>query len=216
MELSRHALPKALLSGAVAGAIAGGIAEAIYGTTGEVEYWRELLLRPLCWGIMGAMLGGRLSAVLPNLGFARGVMGGTLGGVFGGIGFLFTAILFPQFLGRMVGFGVLGAALGIALVAAEAVFREAILEVRWAPNETTSLTLGARPIYIGGGDDHVPIANLPEHASSISLENGRVLYSDLVSGKKTTLKDGSKIKIGNVELVIKARKASRTATEEEF
>jgi hypothetical protein len=210
-ELSRHALPKALLTGALAGAIAGGIAEAIYGGRKiEMEYWRELLLRPVCWGLMGAMLGWRLSAVLPNLGFSRGVAGGAVGGVLGGIGFLFTAILFPQFIGRMIGFGVLGAGLGVALVAADALFREAVLEVHWAPNEVTSLPLGSRPIYIGGGDDHVPIAGLPEHASSISFENGRIRYSDLVTNRKTDLKDGSKIKIGRVELVIKARRNQST------
>jgi hypothetical protein len=207
-ELSRHALPKALLSGALAGAIAGGIAEALYGASSEVEYWRELLLRPACWGLMGAMLGWRLSAVLPNFGFFRGLAGGAMGGTLGGIGFLFTAILFPQFIGRMIGFGVLGAGLGVALVAADALFRDAVLEVHWAPNEITSLPLGSRPIYIGGGDDHVPIAGLPEHASSISFENGRVRYSDLVTNRKTDLKDGSKIKIGRVELVIRAKKAS--------
>jgi len=156
---------------------------------------------------MGALLGWRLSAVLPNLGFFRGVTAGALGGILGGIGFLFTAILFPQFIGRIIGFGVLGASLGVALVAADALFREAVLEVHWAPNEVTSLPLGSRPIYIGGGDDHVPISGLPEHASSISFEKGSIHYSDLITGRKADLKDGSKIKIGRVELVIKAKKA---------
>jgi len=213
LELIRHFLAKSLLAGAIAGAIAGSVAEAVYGSHGEVEYWRELILRPLCWGLLGGLLGWRLSGVLPNLGWLRGVIGGSAGGVVGGIGFLLMGILFPQFVGRMAGFGVLGAGLGLSVVTVEAMFRHASLEIVWAPNEVTSLTLGSQPIYIGGGDDHVPVVGLPQHAASIALDKGRIRYTDLVTGRKTDLQNGSRIKIGRLELVINARGESAAAVE---
>src|SRR4029077_4383574 len=110
------------VAGAVAGALSGGAAEAIYGSHVTVEYWREILFRPICWGIMGSLLGWRLSAVLPNLGAGRGLSGGALGGILGGVGFLFTGVLFPQFLGRIIGFAVMGTGLGLALVAVDSLF----------------------------------------------------------------------------------------------
>jgi hypothetical protein len=207
-EIAGRVILKSLVSGALAGALAGGIAQAIYGTRDEAEFWRECLLRPACWGLMGALLGWRISTVLPNLGAGRAMAGGAAGGVFGAIAFLLIGILLPQFLGRMAGFGALGAALGLSLAAADALFRQAILEVHWARNETTSLPLGPRPVYIGGGDDHVPIAGLPEHAASVVLENGRIRYTESATGRKTDLKDGSRIQIGRVELVIHAKKLS--------
>jgi hypothetical protein len=74
-------------------------------------------------------------------------------------------------------------------------------------NETTSIPLGPRPVYIGGGDDHVSIwPEWPEHAVSIALEHGRIRYTESASGRKTDLKDGSRIQIGRVELVIQAKK----------
>jgi hypothetical protein len=158
---------------------------------------------------MGAFLGWRISAAQPNLGSARALASGAVGGVLGAIVFLLIGVLLPEFLGRMVGFGAMGSALGFSLAAADTLFREATLEVRWAYNETTSLPLGPRPVYIGGGDDHVPIPGMPEHGASIVLENGQIRYTDLASGRKTMLLDGSRIQIGKVELVIKARKLSR-------
>jgi hypothetical protein len=215
-DVPSDTVPKALLYGALAGAVAGGTAEAIYGAELGVEYWRELLLRPFCWGMMGALLGWRLSKVLPNLASLRALAGGALGGAIGGVGFLFAAILFPQFVGRMVGFGILGAVLGVAIVTIESLFRDAILEVHWAPNEVTTITLGDRPIYIGGGDDHVPVYNLPEHAMSISLDKGRIRYTDTATGRKTDLKDGSSIAIDRINLVIKAKRISSEASHEEY
>ncbi len=126
---------------------------------------------------------------------------------------MFTAILFPQFLGRIIGFGVMGAALGLALTAADAIFRSAELEVVWARDETTVIPLGPRPVYIGGGDDHVPIAGLPEHAIAITFEGGRIRSLEAASGRKSDLKDGSRIQVGRVELVIRAKKGALKSEE---
>ncbi len=216
MEVHWRVLVKPIVSGAAAGVLAGGLAGFLYGSAYVVEYWREILLRPICWGAMGVMLGWRLSSFSPNLSVARSLAGGAMGGVVGGVAFLFTAILFPQFIGRIIGFGVMGAALGLALVAVDSLFRDAVLEVIWARNEITHIPLGPRPVYIGGGDDHVSIAGLSEHAISLTFDKGQILYVEKASGKKTPLKDGTRIKIGRVELAIHAKQApTKTAAQRE-
>jgi len=177
----------------------------VYSVQSEPTLFKELILRSMCWGLMGAILGWRLSAVVPNLGISRGVVGGGFGGGVGGIGFLITCSFFQETFGRMVGLGILGAALGLAITVAEVLFRQVSLEIRWAPNETTSVTLGTKPVYIGGGDDHAYVAGLPQHAASVVLEQGKIQYIDSATGKRTDLKDGSKIKIGKIDLVVRAK-----------
>jgi len=208
LELSRKAVLKALMAGAAAGALAGFVAEWAYGPGREVSAAREFLLRPACWAAMGALLGWRMAAVVPNLGRVRGVAAGLMGGFAGGLGFVFLGVLLPQFIGRMVGFGVVGGMLGVAIAAAEALFRSAELVVNWAPNETTRFTLGAQPIRVGGGDDHVLIPGLPEGAFTLALKEGKILWRDERGGKTTELKDASRVKLGAVELVVHARAGS--------
>lgn len=67
------------LFGLIAGAISGAIAESIYSGIGPNE-----LLRVICWGIAGSLLGLALSKRIPNLGMLRGAGGGAVGGVLGG------------------------------------------------------------------------------------------------------------------------------------
>ena len=174
--LSSAILRKALIGGAIAGAVAGAIAQAVYSVQPAPSLFKHVILRLFCWGLMGAILGWRLAAVVPNLGMTRGVTAGALGGAVGGIGFLVAGSVIPQAFGRMFGLGILGATLGLAIVWAEAFFREASIEITWAPKETTSVTLGPHPVYIGGGDDHVYVAGLPEHAAELVHENGKIQY----------------------------------------
>jgi hypothetical protein len=126
--------------------------------------------------------------------------------LFGGMGFLVVAGLFAEMIGRMLGVGILGAALGLAIVIVEALFREASLEVIWAPREVTTLSLGPKPISIGGGDDHVHLSGLPRRAASVAMEQGKIYYTDTATGKKTEFRDGSRIKVGKVEMVVHATK----------
>jgi hypothetical protein len=99
----------------------------------------------------------------------------------------------------------MGAALGLALVVAELLFRKAVLEVIWAPKEVTSVTLGAQPVYIGGGDDHIHVSGLAQHAAAVTFDQGKIEYCDGATGQKTALKSGSRIKIGTVEILVRAQ-----------
>lgn len=196
---------KGLVSGTIAGAIAGFIAQSVYSFQGEPNFFNEVIFRALCWALMGAILGWRLSTIVPNLGSTRGILAGGIGGFIGGIGFIITASIFPEFLGRILGFAILGAALGLAVVAIEEMFRAARLDVVWAPKEVTSVTLGAKPVYIGGGEDQIFVAGLPQHALGVILENGKVQCIDASSGKRSDLKDGSRIQIGKIEVIVRTK-----------
>jgi len=201
-------LMRSVVLGGLCGAIAGAVAQTCYMVVNTSDFVRDLIVRPACWGLLGMLLGLLLTAVIPNLGTFRAVLGGLAGGVVGGFGFLVVTFLLPHqlhLLARMGGVGMLGAALGFAIVAVEALFRQASVEVIWAPNETTTFTLGPRPVYIGGGDDHVFVAGLTQHHAGITFINGKVEYTETASGKRTPLKDGSRLDIGKLAVVIHAK-----------
>ena len=203
---------RAIVVGALCGAVAGAAAQACYSVVQAPDLIREWVVRPACWGLMGLLLGLLLTAVIPNLGTLRAVAGGLMGGVLGGFGFMILSTALAgavghamQVLARMGGVGVLGAALGFAIVAVEAMFRQASLEVIWAPNETTTFTLGPKPVYIGGGDDHVFVAGLAQHHAGIVLLKGKVEYFESATGKRTPLKDSSRLDIGKLSVVVHAK-----------
>jgi hypothetical protein len=195
-------LIKAVLVGFISGAIAGALAQLVYEFSPVEGFVRNVLVRIPCWGIAGALLGWRLGDVIPNLGAGRGVLGGGIGGLVGGAGFVLVSQFLPELAARVAGIGVLGLALGFCIVTTEKLLRAASLEVVWAPNETTTITLGPRPVYIGGGDDHIFVSGLPEHTAQVVLESGQVDYIERASGRRTNLKNGSRLKVGRVEVVV--------------
>ena len=69
--------------------------------------------------------------------------------------------------------------------------------------ETTRLSLGARPITVGGGDDHVFVRGLPQNAIRIEMSEGRIIATQ-ADGSQSQLKDQSRINVGTVELVVHA------------
>ncbi len=201
---------KGLVAGLIAGAIAGFVAQSVFSFADEPNFFNQVIFRSICWGIMGSLLGWRLSTVVPNLGTSRGVIAGGIGGFLGGIGFLIASSFLAEVPGRMFGLGLLGASLGIAVVAIEELFRLARLDVIWAPGEVTSITLGEKPVHIGGGDDHVYIHGLPQHALAVVFEGGKVQCIDAASGKRSDLKEGSKIQIGKVEVVVRTKNEGKS------
>lgn len=204
--MNQRAAVDALVSGATAGALSGGIAQLIYTIDLTSPAVREFVFKPACWGLMGLLLGWRMAAKIPNLERSKALLAGAVGGFIGGLGFLIVGAVLTEFIGRMMGVGVLGMALGLAIVVVEQWFRVASLEVKWAPKETTTVNLGSRPVMIGGGDDHVYLTGLPEHAMSVVLEQGRIFVTEVASGRRTELRDGSLIRVGALEIVVHAKK----------
>ena len=195
-----------LRGGVIGGAIAGGVAQAIYTSGMASPEIQNLILQPLCWGLMGLILGWRLASTIPNLSAGRAALAGAIGGTLGGVAFLIASALFAETIGRMVGMGALGAALGLAIVVVDSLFREASLEIVWAPKEVTTVALGSVPVTIGGGDDHIHVTGLSPKTAGVVIEQGIIQYVDFATGRRTDLRDGSKIKIGPIEIVIHANR----------
>ena len=196
------------LYGAGAGFLSGAVAQALY-SVAEPGFFKYYVLRVVCWALFGLLLGAILSRPVPSLGLARGAVAGAAGGAIGCLGALAAWYLLPdsaEFVGRIIGFGLLGLALGLAMHFVESLFSEAAIEVEWAPYETTRVSLGAQPVTVGGGEDHIFLRGFPPHISSIVFNNGQIEHIETSNGKRTPLEDGSRLRIGGVNMVVHAAK----------
>ena len=110
-----------------------------------------------------------------------------------------------EMIARLAGIGILGLALGLAVVIAERLFQEASMEIIWLPGQTSRVTLGEKPVTIGSRGDDIVIPGLQSNMAAVVLAGGNVQYIDNKTGKRTNLKNGSKLKIGTVQLVIHAK-----------
>ena len=200
-------LKKSVPSGFIAGAISGGIAAMIFGLASFIDdLLVKLFIQAACWGIFGCLLGWNLSRSNRNMGPRRALIAGAIGGFVGDWGFQFIALVIPETLGRMFGFGIIGAALGLTLILVEERYRSAFLEVHWAPNESSEFTLGNIPVFIGGGrEDDVYVNGIPPHAMSLWMEKGTVKGTYHVTGDNKELQDGSPIKLGKVEMIVRIK-----------
>lgn len=194
-----------LTTGAIVGAVSGAGAQCIYSAGPASGLIKHVVLRSLCWGIMGGLLGWALSMRVPNLGAARGALGGAVGGILGGLGFVGLITIHPHFLGRLAGVGILGASLGLAIVTVEKLFRTATLAVTWGPGESSSITLGATPVTIGGGDDHVLIRGQSPKAFQLRVEAGKVFCTIQQTGQQAELNNGSTFIVGRLQFEIATR-----------
>jgi hypothetical protein len=204
-ELLASRVLKVLLYGAIAGFISGAVAQGVFLVhIGSLDF-QNYVLRSFCWGLAGAIIGGLLSRTVPNLGWRRGSAAGFIGGCIGGLLFVLVSNEMPETLGRVVGLGSMGFALGLAMYLVENLFREASLEVIWAYNETTRVSLGAQPISVGGDvEDQIFVRGMPPQASTISMQNGQIEHFDSSNGTRTPLTDGSRLSIGPLQLIVHA------------
>jgi hypothetical protein len=198
-------LKKSVPSGFIAGAISGGIAQTIYGPLSESisDAWVHFLFQSACWGLAGLILGWVLSKSIPNLGARRAIYAGAVGGFLGGAGFLIVSSFLTYTPGRMLGVGIMGAALGLCLVIVEEQSRIAYVEVHWAPDDVSFFTLGSTPVFIGAGDSDICVPSVARHAMSLVIEGGQIIGTDHTKGKKKPLLEGSHINIGKIDMVIR-------------
>jgi len=190
--------------GIVGGFGAGIVSETMYQGIGPTE-----TLRVLAWGIEGALVGTALSFGVPNLGRRRGFAGGAIGGLTGGV--LFVIISVSEGLvdtaGRLIGTAALGFFIGLMVMLAEQMFREAWLEITFGPKESRTVTLGAEPVRIGGDSVRcaIYVRELPPIAFVYRVEAGLILCEDVGSGRTEQVQPGHQQHLGRIEVTVHAR-----------
>jgi Ca-activated chloride channel homolog len=201
-SIDRGLLLRAGAWGGFGGAGGGMIAQIAYSLMGPRETLvNEILIRPIAWSIMGLAIGIGVSLAIPNLSRRHGALGGAIGGVVGSWGFSIVAFVAATLFGRLIGSGTLGAAIGLAILAVENLTRAGYLEITWAPNEVTTVSLGGTPVTLGGGpEDHIFVNGLAPAAGRVVLRSDQVIFTDGPTGRETPLRDGSRIKIGAIDI----------------
>ena len=190
---------KGAIPGLISGLVGGAAAQATYTIVGPTE-----LLRIICWGIFGALLGAFLSRKVPNLDRRKASVGGSIGGATGGLVFIMVSALFFSGLGRLVGCAVIGSCIGLMIAVTETFTREAWLEVEWSKNEIGTISLGSRPILIGSNREcDICVRDIPDMTAKIWTERGTVKIEDCTRHKMQELESGSVIKFGGMTATIR-------------
>ncbi|MEG4916952.1 hypothetical protein [Microcoleus sp. B7-D4] len=197
----KQALKNGGLFGLIAGAISGAIAEGIYSGIGDGN---NELLRVICWGIAGSLLGLGLAQRIPNLGALRGMGGGGVGGVLGGCLFILFAYNLSGTAGRLAGCAAIGFWIGIMLVVAETLFNKAWLVISYDTGANRTLTLGSEPITFGSDENLsiICIPNVSPLAMRFELEAGQIVCENVDSGAVSYLRSGDQKKIGNCTITV--------------
>ncbi|MFN6034299.1 MAG: vWA domain-containing protein, partial [Dolichospermum sp.] len=137
------------------GSLAAGM---IAGATGQIVFLPlssiaglEITGYIVAWVILGALVGGGTRFFVPNLKLKNALLGGIIGGGIGGSGFLITASIFGDVLGRLSGTSMIGFFIGlmIAWIEQKQLESQPYLLVNWTATEQTTYLLGTKPILIG-------------------------------------------------------------------
>ena len=197
----KQALKNGGLFGLIAGAVSGAIAEVIFSGIGDGE---NELLRVVCWGIAGSLLGLGLSKRIPNLGMLRGAGGGGVGGVLGGCLFILFAYTLSGTAGRLAGCAAIGFWIGIMLVVAETLFNKAWLVISYDTGVNRTLTIGAEAVTFGSDDNLsiICIPNVSPLAMRFQLEAGQIVCENFDSGSVSYLRSGDQKRIGNCTITV--------------
>ncbi|MDR2033104.1 MAG: hypothetical protein LBP89_00475 [Helicobacteraceae bacterium] len=213
---SATAIGKAAAIGLISGAIAGAIAQFIFGFASDSLIAQGasvvlLFVQALCWGLAGLGVGLGVSFYTPNYPTKRAILAGFLGGTIGGGAFVALNVVgIPEAFALVVGITILGATIGLTISAAEEILREAWLTIIWGKNETSSVSLGQKPVVLGGAaeaDVHLPRSKFPPVTAIVTVENGKVMLDNKLNNQKIALPNGRKINIGKITIVVNTRKS---------
>jgi hypothetical protein len=202
-------LVKTVILGIVSGTLAGAAAEVIFFFTADISTAVEIISRVICWGLIACGVGFCASLFVPNYPRPRAMLAGFLGGAAGGAIFRATFDLLPAVAGRIVGTAVSGLFIGLAISIVEEILREAWITVVWARNETTNVSLGAKPLVLGSSpeaDVYLRRDKFPPVAAIVKIENSRVVVDDKLTGRSAEQADGSEVSLGTIRIIIHVKK----------
>jgi Ca-activated chloride channel family protein len=200
---------KAGIRGVLTGAFVGGMAQILFSFTSNISELIEISSRIFCWGIFGMGSGWGISLFVPNYPRRSAMIAGFIGGAIGGSFFRFTFSLFPGNVGRLIGVAVLGLFIGLMIAYIEELVREAWLTIIWSKKEKVIISLGSKPIVLGSSseaDVYLPKErNYPPVTAIIKLENSRITIENKINNQITELRNGSKLFIGSIEVVVNSK-----------
>jgi Ca-activated chloride channel family protein len=199
-----------------AGMIAGAIGQIVFLPLSSIA-GLEITGYIVAWVILGALVGGGTRFFVPNLKLKNALLGGTVGGGIGGSGFLITASIFGDVLGRLSGTSIIGFSIGlmIAWIEQKQLESQPYLSVNWTATEQTTYLLGTKPILIGSSlnveiplnasDGFTPItAKIFKEGENIIMQFDQE-YAARKNMKKTSqeLKVGDTRKLGQITIEVK-------------
>jgi hypothetical protein len=198
-------LLKYALLGSAVGFASGGLAQFAYLYLQETSA-SDYFVRPLCWALAGLGMGLLASNKVPNLGYLRGALAGTLGGFAGGLAFMLTSEWGSEVFGRFTGVFMIGVFVGLAIVLADLIAREAWLEVLWAPGEITNVALGGKEVTIGGtSSDTIYSSGQPARSLVLTFQQGKASCAQASPPAQFQLREGSRITFGTITVTVRVR-----------
>ena len=205
--------------GFLAGVIGGAIGQLALLPTINLPTL-AIVARMTGWTFLGTLVGGGTSLFVPNLPRGKAFVAGGLGGVLGATCFLLLNAVVGVIPARLVGAGILGFCIGLAIAFSEQLDQEVVLLVRWNNSESTTISLGKEPIELGSSRNaHIYLsrdAGFPVKFAKIYIQEGKILLEFDPSIQKLPkfqnmkilkqeLSDGSNRKFGDVLLEIKQK-----------
>jgi Mg-chelatase subunit ChlD len=217
----RQALPgvsagiKAAAGGLVAGLLGGIAGQLLFHSTSEL--WEtDIPSRLAGWMVFGTLAGGGLSFFVPNLKVSRALLGGLFGGLGGALGYLLVESVVSTLFqndapARLLGASTVGLCIGLMVALAERISRRAWLEVKYGPNETRLVNLGAEPVVVGGESRRstIWIRGAADIVGSYLFQQGQVQFAT-PAGQRSELPDGHVARYGAVEIVVHTANAAQT------
>jgi len=187
--------------------VATGIIAALPVVFGNNESM-EIITRLISWIITGLGIGLTASLFILNYPKKRAMAAGLLGGAIGGIIVRLIGSLIYGSAGVLVGDMILGFVVGLSVSVVEEVLRQAWLTIIWGKNETTTVSLGDKPVVFGSSpkaDIYLPNEAEPVRAS-VQIENSRVVMQDNKTNQRKVLRNGDRVDFGKVSFEVSTKK----------
>ena len=207
-------LAAVLIGGLLAGFVSGGAGQFFFASvTQKLGLSSSALFlglgQTIGWALLGALLGLAMALFIPNLPRRYALLGGVVGGAIGGVVFVIAKQDAGEFIGRAVGAASLGFGIGVMIAVAESLAREAALIVHWAPTERSIINLGIKPVVLGSSpeaDLYLPKEKgFPAITALVTFREGRIEIENKLSNSKHELRDGSKLKLGDLTVEVQAK-----------
>ena len=114
-----------------------------------------------------------------------------------------TVLIGPG-VGRFAGALLLGLAIGSMVALAQAIVREAWLEIQYGPHEIAEVSLGATPVTLGSDPEAtIHVAGVAPFAARYELSPAGVIWTDPATKRSSTVPLGAKRQVGDASVTVR-------------